>query len=85
MLCLKLAGLIVCSTQSAEPENILLCSARRSAIKIVDFGSSCDSNSKVGLLLFQLLAISYTESLIKLLRLTTAVLQIHPKSLLSVA
>lgn len=29
-----------------KPENILLCSARRSAIKIVDFGSSCDSNSK---------------------------------------
>lgn len=30
-----------------KPENILLTSARRSAIKIVDFGSSCDSSSRV--------------------------------------
>ena len=30
-----------------KPENILLCSPKRSAIKIVDFGSSCQLGNKV--------------------------------------
>ena len=30
-----------------KPENILLCNPKRSAIKIVDFGSSCQLNQRV--------------------------------------
>jgi dual specificity tyrosine-phosphorylation-regulated kinase 1 len=30
-----------------KPENILLRSPRRSAIKVIDFGSSCKSNKKM--------------------------------------
>ena len=30
-----------------KPENILLCNPKRSAIKIVDFGSSCQINGRV--------------------------------------
>ena len=30
-----------------KPENILLCNPKRSAIKIVDFGSSCQINERV--------------------------------------
>jgi len=30
-----------------KPENILLCNRKRSAIKIVDFGSSCQLGSRV--------------------------------------
>ena len=42
-----------------KPENILLCNPKRSAIKIVDFGSSCQLGQRVGILpliftLFQL-------------------------------
>ena len=32
-----------------KPENILLCNPKRSAIKIVDFGSSCQLGQRVGL------------------------------------
>lgn len=32
-----------------KPENILLCNPKRSAIKIVDFGSSCQMGQRVGL------------------------------------
>ena len=31
-----------------KPENILLCNPKRSAIKIVDFGSSCQLGQRVG-------------------------------------
>ena len=34
-----------------KPENILLCNPKRSAIKIVDFGSSCQLGQRVSLLL----------------------------------
>lgn len=34
-----------------KPENILLCNAKRSAIKIVDFGSSCQLGQRVRMLL----------------------------------
>jgi len=33
-----------------KPENILLCNPKRSAIKIVDFGSSCQLGHRVGAL-----------------------------------
>lgn len=33
-----------------KPENILLCNPKRSAIKIVDFGSSCQLGQRVGIL-----------------------------------
>lgn len=33
-----------------KPENILLCNPKRSAIKIVDFGSSCQLGQRVGVL-----------------------------------
>lgn len=32
-----------------KPENILLCNPKRSAIKIVDFGSSCQLGQRVSL------------------------------------
>jgi len=32
-----------------KPENILLCNPKRSAIKIVDFGSSCQLGQRVGI------------------------------------
>lgn len=35
-----------------KPENILLCNPKRSAIKIVDFGSSCQLGQRVSFLLF---------------------------------
>lgn len=31
-----------------KPENILLCNPKRSAIKIIDFGSSCQLGQRVG-------------------------------------
>jgi dual specificity tyrosine-phosphorylation-regulated kinase 1 len=33
-----------------KPENILLCNPKRSAIKIIDFGSSCQIGQRVSLL-----------------------------------
>lgn len=38
-----------------KPENILLCNPKRSAIKIVDFGSSCQLGQRVSNLCFILL------------------------------
>ena len=35
-----------------KPENILLCNPKRSAIKIVDFGSSCQLGQRVNITLF---------------------------------
>ena len=37
-----------------KPENILLCNPKRSAIKIVDFGSSCQLGQRVSRLLINL-------------------------------
>lgn len=36
-----------------KPENILLCNPKRSAIKIVDFGSSCQLGQRVSFILFK--------------------------------
>lgn len=38
-----------------KPENILLCNPKRSAIKIVDFGSSCQLGQRVSSCLFVLI------------------------------
>jgi dual specificity tyrosine-phosphorylation-regulated kinase 1 len=35
-----------------KPENILLCNPKRSAIKIVDFGSSCQLGQRVSIIIF---------------------------------
>jgi serine/threonine protein kinase len=35
-----------------KPENILLCNPKRSAIKIVDFGSSCQLGQRVNINFF---------------------------------
>lgn len=44
-----------------KPENILLCNPKRSAIKIVDFGSSCQLGQRVSLVLVTLtIALYYT-------------------------
>lgn len=40
-----------------KPENILLCNPKRSAIKIVDFGSSCQLGQRVSISTFPLSAI----------------------------
>ena len=42
-----------------KPENILLCNPKRSAIKIVDFGSSCQLGQRVSFCLFVLIFQSY--------------------------
>ena len=39
-----------------KPENILLCNPKRSAIKIVDFGSSCQLGQRVSISLFWIFA-----------------------------
>jgi serine/threonine protein kinase len=43
-MCLKEVSIIHCDM---KPENILLRHPRRSAIKVIDFGSSCRVNEKV--------------------------------------
>lgn len=49
-----------------KPENILLCNPKRSAIKIVDFGSSCQLGQRVSKLLYIYLWVNnlFTLSLI---------------------
>lgn len=44
-----------------KPENILLCNPKRSAIKIVDFGSSCQLGQRVFISTFLLATIKYTD------------------------
>lgn len=44
LLLLKQVDVIHCDL---KPENILLQHAKRSNIKVIDFGSSCRSNNKV--------------------------------------
>lgn len=39
-----------------KPENILLCNPKRSAIKIVDFGSSCQLGQRVSIYFYKLLS-----------------------------
>ena len=52
-LCLSLALLFLATPELSiihcdlKPENILLCNPKRSAIKIVDFGSSCQLGQRV--------------------------------------
>lgn len=43
-----------------KPENILLCNPKRSAIKIVDFGSSCQLGQRVFISTFLLATIKHT-------------------------
>lgn len=53
-LCTPELSIIHCDL---KPENILLCNPKRSAIKIVDFGSSCQIGSRVCIYSFFLLFI----------------------------
>lgn len=45
-----------------KPENILLCNPKRSAIKIVDFGSSCQLNQRVGVILYSISVVSFSSN-----------------------
>jgi Serine/threonine protein kinase len=42
-----------------KPENILLCNPKRSAIKIVDFGSSCQLGQRVSRLFYSIWSFDY--------------------------
>ena len=48
LFCIPELNIIHCDL---KPENILLCNPKRSAIKIVDFGSSCQLGQRVSLIL----------------------------------
>ena len=67
-----------------KPENILLCSPKRSAIKIIDFGSSCQLGKRV---CYQLTLshfwFSYSNLSPIFLCVLLSALPIHPKSFLS--
>ena len=45
-----------------KPENILLCNPKRSAIKIVDFGSSCQLGKRVRIKLLSSCMLKFTHS-----------------------
>ena len=54
-----------------KPENILLCNPKRSAIKIVDFGSSCQLGQRVRSFGKEAISTSSTYSWLRLFRYTS--------------